>query len=464
MDRAVGSAAHFEWYLLSGAALTREFKRQLDCASTQNDRARLTDCLASEYLDGGNTDLALAALDDVGWIVEVELRAPLLALRGVLDAMTGDSGLDHIEQALGALSQISEQAAAIVLQRAGLAMFLCGSALSAEEHSLNALMLARKLGLRSVASKAAGVLRDVYYHLILDSAQAKYYAECAVSEAGAAGDALRLRATVIAQFGFAVAIGEWDWAERSHLSLCQDGSRGLPASEFLFHVSEALLQARADDFSTMLGRLDAIVGPQPRTCTSSLVRAWRALALAGVGLDREGRGEARSAFALADTNGVSQDERLDFAAWKQLAGVLAAFASMLLGDVSRYGRALDARSKRHGSVGVLARALVLEFRGCGNDLGNPNLQLVRGYVEVAQRIMACRARRRADVPFLLRLLNETDLQILHLLSMGKSNATIAEERNVSRNAIEKHLVKTYRKLKVHTRAQAVAALAQAVAR
>lgn len=54
------------------------------------------------------------------------------------------------------------------------------------------------------------------------------------------------------------------------------------------------------------------------------------------------------------------------------------------------------------------------------------------------------------------LLTERELQVLHGMSQGKSNAAIARELFISEDTVKTHARRLFRKLEVNDRAQAVA--------
>ncbi len=59
-------------------------------------------------------------------------------------------------------------------------------------------------------------------------------------------------------------------------------------------------------------------------------------------------------------------------------------------------------------------------------------------------------------------LTRRETEVLHLLSMGKSNRQISEDLFLSARTVERHVENIYRKLDVHRRAEAIAfALRQA---
>ncbi len=459
IDQVVASEAFQGRHYYGGARFARDLERRLENATCPSERARVADQLATVYANAGDVDGAAAVLDQVGWIADVELRGPLEALRGVIAAMNGESAAEIVEAAVELVDQVSEPTAAVVLQRLGAAMYFNRDTLAAEKYSLSALDLAEKLENRWLMARAAAVLYGVNAHLTWDYGEAWHYAEVATTEANAAEDRFMFRASSIAQLELAVTQGQWELAERLRAPLRRDRFRGSPDSEASLHVAEALLHGHAEDFLAMSGRLDAALTAGLRLCSASLARAMRALALAGAGADSEARDEARRAFGLAITNGVPEHNLAHLKPRRMLAGVLASFVLMLIGDASRGGRELRARSSGEGPTGLLARALDIAARGGRNDLDDPYLRPARGYIEITQRVMACRGRRQASVPAATAQFTRTELEIGHALVQGKTNLAIAAERGVSCNAIERYCVRIYRKFGVKKRAQAVSKLA-----
>jgi DNA-binding NarL/FixJ family response regulator len=120
-------------------------------------------------------------------------------------------------------------------------------------------------------------------------------------------------------------------------------------------------------------------------------------------------------------------------------------------------RALGVRSKWPGSTGTLAAALESEARGSAFDTQNPSIAQVRGYLIVAQRARLGNLALEAAVPFSL---TQTEVDVLRAVAQGKSNAAIALERGVTRNAVERRLMSAYEKLDVKTRGEAIAKISR----
>lgn len=62
---------------------------------------------------------------------------------------------------------------------------------------------------------------------------------------------------------------------------------------------------------------------------------------------------------------------------------------------------------------------------------------------------------RANIMDALNSLTERELEILEILSQGKSNKEIAHSLEISENTIEQHLRNIYEKLNVQNRTKAV---------
>jgi len=68
--------------------------------------------------------------------------------------------------------------------------------------------------------------------------------------------------------------------------------------------------------------------------------------------------------------------------------------------------------------------------------------------------------RLERIPPRIRTLTQTELTLLRATAGGKTNAEIARERGVTRNAVERRLMSAYEKLGVKSRTEAIARLAK----
>jgi DNA-binding CsgD family transcriptional regulator len=445
----------------TGADFTRDLERRVRLSESDAERATLADSLVPEYVTRGDSDSAARLLSSLGDVAEPALRARLLALAAVVKAMRHEEPRAEIAEAVALLELVPEPTAAVVRQRAGVAMFFAQAALEAEEHSLRALWLCEKNGLHRLAARAASVLYGVHYHLTGDLQAAAYYAEVGSTESAAGGELASRQFFLIAQFDLATVFADWDRASSLRHLVRREGGGDTAGSTTAAHVADALLHGSRSDFAAMRGCVDALIFPGANPLDLSFALALRALASAGLGLDSDARGEARRALGLSSTE-RARGELAYHTLRKRVGGILAAYTSTLIGDAYHGMRALDVRAKRPGAVGTLAELLGRDARGLPVDMTDPNVGPVRGYLAVALRAHEARQKREASIPEPLRSLTATELQVLRSVALGRSNSEIARERSVSRNAVERRLMSAYEKLGVRTRGEAVARISKSL--
>jgi DNA-binding CsgD family transcriptional regulator len=442
---------------LDGLELLRDLERRFRNARDPLERAQLADRLVPELVSNDEADKAFAVLAGIEeYAVDFESRARLLALRGVVKAMHGESPAADIAAAARLLPGLSGPATAVVRHRAGVASFHARNALDAEEHSLAALALCERYGMRWLGARTASTLYGVYYHLTGDLNSARFYAELATSQADAAGDTAVRRAYWCAQYDLACVFADWDRAGSLRELLRRDRGHEAYSTTLPTRIADSLMLGRSGDFAAMRGRLESLGETATNTADRSLILALLALAMAGTGSKAEARSAARRALGLSNIL-AANDERVFLTVRRRLAGVLAAWISVIVGDTYHGMRALGVRTKWHGSVGALAGAFESEARGLAIDSTNPSLAPVRGYLAVAQRARLGMLALETVMPFAL---TGTELDVLRAVAQGRSNAAIALERGVTRNAIERRLMSAYEKLDVHTRGEAIAKISR----
>jgi len=441
---------------LDGAELVRDLEERLRRSQDPLERAHLADRLVPELVTDYQGERAAEVLagiaDPVG---DVDLQACILALRGVVKALNGGSPADDIEAALRLLPRLSGPKSAIVRHRAGVASLHAHNAHDAEEHQLAALALCDQYGMRWLGARASGALYALCYHVTGDLQGARYYAKLTTSLANAAGDAKVRRMFLGAQYDLACVFADWDEAKSLRELLRRDRSPEDYVVGYPLRISDALLLGQAGDFAAMRGRLEAALSAGNSPVDNSFILALQALATAGLGNKAEARTLARRSLGLS---GIRQaEEQVHLATRRRLAGVIAAWVSVIVGDTYHGMRALGVRARWTGSSGALAAALEREARGLTYDGENPSIAPVRGYLAVAQRARLGMLSLEAVVPFKL---TTTELDVLRAVAQGKSNAAIALERGVSRNAVERRLMSAYDKLEVRTRVEAIAKISK----
>jgi DNA-binding CsgD family transcriptional regulator len=442
---------------LHGEELLRDLERRFRNSRDALERAHLADRLVPELVSVAQPERAAQVLANIGELVpDPDARARLSALRGVVRAMAGESPADDLAAALALLPAIPGPTQAVVRQRAGVASAYSRDALGCEEHSLAALTLCDRYGMRGLGSRAAGVLYGLYYHLTGDLQAARYYAELATSLADSSGDTTTRRSFLVAQYDLACVFADWDRAGSLRELIRRDRLPEPVPARLPTRIGDALMFGQRGDFNAMRAHLEATLSAEVQPIDRAFVMALHALALAGLGCKSEANPVARQALALSNMH-QNRDEMLHLAIRRKLAGVLAAWASVVVGDAYHGMRALGVRSKWPGSTGTLAAALESEARGSAFDTQNPSIAQVRGYLIVAQRARLGNLALEAAVPFSL---TQTEVDVLRAVAQGKSNAAIALERGVTRNAVERRLMSAYEKLDVKTRGEAIAKISR----
>lgn len=448
---------HLPQRRLSGLELLRDLERRFRASRDAVERAQIADRLVPELINnnGGLKALAVLAGVDVRAVGDIDARARFLALRAVVAASNGASPAQDIAAAMTLLPRLSGPAAAVVRHRAGVASANARNALEAEEHSLAALALCERYGMPWLAARTAGTLYAVYYHVTADLRTARYYAELTTSYAAAAGDESLRRAFLVAQYDLAWVFAEWDRAQSLRDLLRREPSDGAFAATLPLRVADSMMLGRSGDFAAMRGRLESLLPIAVNPLDRAFITALHSLALAGLGLKSEARAAARQALGASSLRG--QDEFVHLRTRRRLTGVLAAWVSVIVGDAYHGLRALAVRAREPGPTGALATLLEAEARGLSSNVDNASLAPVLGYLVVAQRARHSIVSLDAAKPYKLTV---TELDVLRGVALGKSNAAIALERGVTRNAVERRLMSAYEKLGVNTRGEAVAKIAK----
>ena len=438
--------------------LLRELEAKFKLAQDPHERAILADWIVPEYITYVDAQTAREYLDRVAESDDPEVTVRMETLRGIVAAMEGDDPQSHLEKALKLLGTVAPATVAVVQHRAGLAHFFARHPHAAEKHALQALWRADAEGLRRLAARAASVLYAVHYHLTGDLQAARYYAEVASVEAAAAGDAMVRRQFLIAQFDLAVVFAEWDRARSLLEMLRRDRWYDTYSGSIVAQIGVIVLHGHAGAFTAMLGAADALLESSDEGADYALAHALRALALAASGADQEAGKAARQALSLSSEHRAT--EYANHATRRRLAATLAAYICVLIGDTHRGSRALESRCKWPGEIGAFARALMASLHGGAIDVENPDLQGVRGFLELGNSVRRIRFDRVQRIPERVRTLTHTELTVLRATATGKTNAEIARERGVTRNAVERRLMSAYEKLGVKNRTEAIAKLAE----
>jgi DNA-binding CsgD family transcriptional regulator len=457
IQAAVRVSRNLPEHRLSGLPLLRDLERRFRASRDPVERAHLADRLVPELVSNNGRRKALEVLAGIEAraIGDLDARGRFLALRAVVSATNDLSPSEDIAAAMALLPRLSGPAAAVVRHRAGVASANAGNALEAEGHSLAALALCDRYGLRWLAARTAATLYGVNYHVTADLRSARYYAELTTSYAAAAGDDALRRGFLVAQYDLAWVFAEWDRAQSLRDLLRREPSDDAYAMTIPWRVADAMMLGRSGDFSAMRGRLDSLLPFAGNPLDLAFITALRSLAMAGLGLKSEARTAAREALGASSLRG--QDEVVHLRTRRRLAGVLAAWVSVIVGDAYHGLRALSVRAREPGPTGALATLLEAEARGLSGDVDNASLAPVLGYLVVAQRARQSIVSLEAATPYRLTV---TELDVLRGVALGKSNAAIALERGVTRNAVERRLMSAYEKLGVNTRGEAVAKIAK----
>jgi DNA-binding CsgD family transcriptional regulator/tetratricopeptide (TPR) repeat protein len=438
--------------------LLRELEAKFRLSSDARERALLADWIVPEYITYGDAERAADVLDRVAEIDDPEIASRIAALRAEVQAMQGRDPEPAIRHALSFVDSVKPEIGALLKHRVGLAYFFARQPNAAEEHSLQALWLADVHGLRRLASRTASVLYAVHYMLTGDMQAALYYAEVATVEAAAAGDAMFRRQFLIAQFDLSVTFAAWDRAKSLLEMLRRDRWYDTYSASVTARVGTVILHGHAGDYNAMKGAADSLLESATSGPDTSLGLALRALALAAGGEDDEAGKSARRALSLSREQALSELGAQTVR--RRLAAVLAAYVCVLIGDVHRGTRALQTRAKWSGDIGALARALLVSLRSDTIDIEDPTLQTMRGLAELASGVRKVRLNRVARIPERIRTLTHTELTLLRATATGKTNGEIARERGVTRNAVERRLMRAYEKLGVRNRTEAIAKLAE----
>ncbi|MBO0813863.1 MAG: hypothetical protein J2P30_01720 [Actinobacteria bacterium] len=364
-------------------------------------------------------------------------------------AMRSSTLLAQVQQAVGRLDAALEtyrQALEVTAPRGGHPLPTAGAAHvgiaevayqrdeleAAREHATEGIALCRQLvGVMRGAAQplATGLMTLAWIRLAsgdpVAAGEAMAEAVTAAPEAGVTSllnpvPAQRAR-FLLAQGDVAGAAG---WAEERGLRPGDDP--GYPREpEYLVLARVLLAEERVDEALGLLQRLYASALGQGRQGSAVEIQALRALALAAA--DRQT--DALAALAEAIELGAPQ-------------GYVRVFA-----DEGPPMKALLARiaEARRGEPGTIAGA-PLRYLG----------RVIRAFESGAAAGERIPPRQGGGIPGLVEALTQRELEVLQLLSAGKSNREIAGELYVTIATVKKHVAHIFGKLGVANRTEAMA--------
>lgn len=410
------------------------------------DRARAADALCAIHVGHADVDAVIATLELVSPLPEdPELRAPLLALAVIAQAMLGQAA-DELEREIDEITQLDTYLRAIVEERLTIAAFYRGDVLGALRHGRRAIGMAEDVLAFHVAAAATSALYATHYHLTGNFGEAAYYADRIREYAGAGRLPRWERWAMATQLDLAVVFGDVRRTSELRMAMARSAAPEQMAERLMVVTAEAITFGWAGDFIAMRRHLDSSCGNLTEAADLVYVGGLRALADAALGEDDDARRDGRKALSLS-TSMQRPTEKAYLLRRRRLGRILAAYAAILIGDIHRGRRALANRT----ILGTGAERLLAAGFSEGDWL-HDDMQLtsLRGYVMVAQAATVARATRPAAV------LTPAEREVLEYLAHGYSGPQISKLRKCSAGTIQFHVSSILGKLNARNRTHAVA--------
>lgn len=416
-------------------------------ATNAADRARAADALCAIHVGHADVDALIATLEFADPLPqEPELRAPLLALATIAQAMLGQPA-DELERQIDEITQLGSYVRAIVEERLTIAAFYRGDVLGALRHGKRSIGLAEDVLAFHVAAAATSALYATHYHHTGNFGEAAYYADRIREYAGAGRLPRWERFAMAAQMDLAVVFGDVRRTSELRMAMARSAAPEQMTERLPVVSAEAITFGWGGDFVAMRRHLDSSCGEMTETADLVYVAGLRALADAALGDDEDARRDGRKALSLS-TSMQRVSEKAYLLRRRRLGRILAAYAAILIGDIHRGRRAL-------ANVTILGtgpeRLLAAGFTE-GDRLRDDDVQLssLRGYAMLAKAAAAARAARPAAI------LTPSEREVLGYLAHGFSGPQISKLRKCSAGTIQFHVSSILGKLGARNRTHAVA--------
>jgi ATP/maltotriose-dependent transcriptional regulator MalT len=412
---------------------------------------------------------ALEAASDVDRPYVVDTLVPLLISRGVFQragsvlatttSPTLQPGRDAlqavVDAANGAFELSAARAGAIrellphledevlilrIRQRLALAAYYRGDTGEALEEAAEGIRLARLLSAHRFACTLHSVAYVTHYACTGDAEATWSHATALVSEAIAGGDASYRAVGRVAVYELAAERGDDREVEGAREALQSEPLPEQYRERFARGIADVLRLVWLRDFTTCRNVLIVLKDTTGRTDGErALCRALLALVGLALGDDDDARRLSRQAISTS-----ARPERRLAAhelRYRQVARALAAVAGQLAGDIVRGRRAAEARFLR-GAPDVVALTAFAD-----GDVPLEEIpQTVRGYARALLIVKRRIETRPAKGP-----LTSAELDVLRLVSAGRTAPQIATLLDRSTHTVRTHLRNISTKLEARGR-------------
>ncbi len=410
---------------------------------TGADRAAVADILAPilvmRHENDGVLELA-QILAEEGWL------APAFAFRALAAADAGEraDARKHAEAASLALADERDDVVRFrVLQRLARTAFLLDEHERAVDLALESARLATKCEAWRAVAAGYSIAYNVHHTVTGDVEEAARYAALWHEAAVKSGDESFVHAALVAEYEFAVQLGDDDRIERLDRII---RSRLLPqqyTERFPLALSHALVRGASDvaAMRTILQVLAQIKGSSPGQ--TALCTALVALADAASAADDQARASVRA--ACVQLGRPLPAEPAYERRYRRLARATIAAACMLLHDDVRAARIVATKEARQGHGEHMLPTLMRERRL--DEAPSP----LRGIARVFARAQETRCEVESPAG-----LTKAEMDVLRLLGYGWSAGRIAQETHRSVNTIYNHSRAILAKLEASRASEAVA--------
>ncbi|HEX3466131.1 MAG TPA: LuxR C-terminal-related transcriptional regulator [Candidatus Elarobacter sp.] len=363
-------------------------------------------------------------------------RSPVLelgrtALQAVIDASNGayELSASRAEAIREALPHLDDDVLRLrIHQRLALAAYYRSDADEALEAVAQGLRLARLLSAHRFACTLHSVAYTTHYACTGDAEMTWYHATELVREAELGGDASYRAIGRVAVYELAAERGDEGLLEAARAALQRDTLPEQYRERFARGIADVLRLLWCGDFTTSRNVLAVLKDITGRTDGErALCRAL--LALTSIALDDDDNARRLSRQAISTSARPEKRIAAHELRYRQVARALAAVAGQFAGDVVRGRRAAEARFL-HGAPDV---AGLLKFASAALPLADVP-KTVRGYARVLAIVKERVEARPAKGP-----LTNTEVDVLRLISAGRTAPQIATLLDRSPHTVRTHL-------------------------
>jgi DNA-binding CsgD family transcriptional regulator len=412
-----------------GDALRAEavLRRAFETASDE-DRPYVVDLFAPLLISRGVCQRAAAV---IAATKSPALELGRIALQAVIDSSNGayELAASRADSIRGALARLEDDALRLrIHQRLALAAYYRNDPESAFEEVADGLRLARLLSAHRVAATLHSVAYVTHWACTGDAEATWRHATELLREATAGGDASYRAIGRVAIYELAAERGDERRLDDARTELRREALSEQYRERFARGIADVLSLAWQSDFPTCRNVLTVLRDTAGRTeGERALCRAI--LALVAIALDDDDGARRLSRQAISTSARPAKRLAAHELRYRRVARALAAIAGHWAGDVVRGRRAAEARFLREAPD--IAALVTFGVEGAARG-GVP--QTVRGYARVLSAVKERLQARPSKGP-----LTETEIEVLRLVSSGRTAPEIATLLERSPHTVRTHL-------------------------